>query len=57
VNARQAAAMVIDAARPVVRAAGTVGLLVGLAVDLVRAGLVHRAEARRIRLVDRRKKE
>lgn len=55
-NARQAGRKVIDAAKPIAQAAGVVGAIAGFALDLVRAGLEQRAEAKRIRILDKRKR-
>ena len=54
-NARQAGRKVIDAAKPLTRAAGIAGALAGFALDMVRAGLEQRAEAKRIRILDKRR--
>ncbi len=56
-NARQVADKAAAIARPFTRVAGTAALLAGLAIDLARAALVQRAEGKRLRLVDKRRRK
>jgi hypothetical protein len=59
-NARQAAATAIDVAKVPLRIAGKAlgigGALAVIALDLARDQLAQRAEAKRIRIIDRRRK-